>query len=72
MVRMVQADAVNEQSVQPCRVRGCSQLAFRSSDTLSYAAGHWVWTCVAGHEIAEERAKSGATPPPAFVDQATD
>jgi hypothetical protein len=54
-----------EQPLRPCRARGCSQLAFRTTDTLSYAAGQHVWICAAGHEIADERPTPGATWPPA-------
>jgi len=49
-----------EQPLRPCRAKGCSQLAFRTTDTLSYVAGQHVWICAAGHEIPDERPTPGA------------
>lgn len=38
-----------------CRRPGCTSPAFRARDELSYATDHYVWICLSGHKVPEER-----------------
>lgn len=42
-----------------CPRAGCASPAFRTYDDLSYARGHFIWICLAGHEVHEDGAASG-------------
>ncbi len=36
-----------------CPRPDCASPAFRAYDDLSYASGHFIWICLAGHEVHE-------------------
>jgi len=38
-----------------CRRPGCTAPAFRAHDELSYATEHYLWICLSGHVVAEQR-----------------
>jgi hypothetical protein len=42
-----------------CPRSDCTSPAFRTYDDLSYATGHYLWICLAGHEVHEPGPASG-------------